>query len=297
MLQSFSRRCVSAVKPGAFYQRNLLKATFQPERGFSPVRTVPARFLTGNAAEFEAKYAEKIKAIAKKEGLTVEELKTKIKEEAAKKLEASRPKKPISKPVQKINKSAEKTAAAITAKAQMPYDSSAPTLDKIVKLELFEKEDPETIAKIWNEGHSNQDCITAVIPSDVYDKLYKRSQKYPMFVVPMPRESGVEFFFLQFNFHQCNFTSLLEYKTKGSEARPFLTLTHFTELEKSKGIVLMKGEINDDPRMIDTSNAQFLAFALQQFYVNGTEQHKQMVQKFHEKPEEFDFQELIKAVE
>jgi ATP synthase F1 complex assembly factor 1 len=47
-------------------------------------------------------------------------------------------------------------------------------------MELFEKEEPETIAKIWNEGHANEDCITAVIPNDIYDKLYKRSQKYPM---------------------------------------------------------------------------------------------------------------------
>jgi ATP synthase F1 complex assembly factor 1 len=113
----------------------------------------------------------------------------------------------------------------------------------------------------------------------------------------MPREEGVEFFFLQFNFHQCNFTSLLEYKTKGSEARPFLTLTHFTELEKSKGIVLMKGEINDEPRMLDTANAQFLTFALQQFYVTGGEEKLKLVEKFHKSPAEFDFQELIDAVE
>lgn len=113
----------------------------------------------------------------------------------------------------------------------------------------------------------------------------------------MPREEGVEFFFLQFNFHQVNFTSLLEYKTKGSEARPFLTLTHFTELEKSKGIVLMKGEINDDPRMLDTANAQFLTFALQQFYVTGSEDKLKLVEKFHKSPAEFNFQELIKSVE
>lgn len=113
----------------------------------------------------------------------------------------------------------------------------------------------------------------------------------------MPREEGIEFMFLQFNFHQVNFTSLLEYKTKGTEARPFLTLTHFTELEKSKGIVLMKGEINDDPRMLDTANAQFLAFALQQFYVTGGEDKLKLVEKFHKKPAEFDFQKLIKAVE
>ena len=49
-----------------------------------------------------------------------------------------------------------------------------------MKLELLENETPENIAKIWNAGHANKDCITAVIPSDVYDKLYKRSQEYPM---------------------------------------------------------------------------------------------------------------------
>lgn len=113
----------------------------------------------------------------------------------------------------------------------------------------------------------------------------------------MPREEGVEFFFLQFSFHQCNFTSLLEYKTKGSEARPFLTLTHFPELQKSKGIVLMKGDINDDPRMVTTANAQFLTFALQQFYVTGGESKLKLVEKFHNSPAEFDFQELIEAVE
>jgi ATP synthase F1 complex assembly factor 1 len=53
-------------------------------------------------------------------------------------------------------------------------------LDKLVKLDLLENETPENIAQIWNAGHANKDCITAVIPSDVYEKLYKRSQEYPM---------------------------------------------------------------------------------------------------------------------
>ncbi|KAL0139129.1 ATP11, mitochondrial F1-ATPase assembly protein [Mucor lusitanicus] len=177
------------------------------------------------------------------EGLTVEQLKQKIKDEAAKKLKAAQPKK---------------------------------TLDKLVKLDLLENETPENIAKIWNAGHANKDCITAVIPSDVYDKLYKRSQEYPMFVVPMPREEGVEFMFL----HQT-----------------FPHIDTFHRLEKSKGIVLMKGEINDDPRMLDTANAQFLAFALQQFYVTGGEDKLKLVEQFHKKPAEFDFQKLIQSVE
>ncbi len=56
------------------------------------------------------------------------------------------------------------------------------TLDKLVKLELLENETPEKIAEIWNAGHANKDCITAAIPADIYDKLYKRSQKFPMVI-------------------------------------------------------------------------------------------------------------------
>ncbi|KAI7902833.1 ATP11 protein-domain-containing protein [Cokeromyces recurvatus] len=278
-------------------QRNILasKPLVHFEKGIIQPRLGQNRFYNTEVRpiNFEAKYADKIKEIAKREGLTVEELKKKMKDEAAKKLKASQP---IKKTI--VNETTKKASAdTIASKSKLPYESSAPTLDKLVKLDLLEKETPENIEKIWNAGHANKDCITAVIPSDVYDKLYKRSQQYPMFVLPMPREEGVEFFFLQFNFHQCNFTSLLEYKTKGTEARPFLTLTHFPELQKSKGIVLMKGEINKDPRMLDTANAQFLAFALQQFYVTGGEEKLKLVEKFHKQPAEFDFQDLIKAVE
>ncbi|GAN00828.1 protein ATP11 [Mucor ambiguus] len=296
MLSTISRQIARSlnVQPKKLVRTPL----FQLERSIVPSRLGQGRFYTApavKASDFEAKYAQKIQEIAKREGLTVEQLKQKIKDEAAKKLKAAQPKKVAPKVVTETTKKA--SAATIAAKSQLPYDSSAPTLDKLVKLELLENETPENIAKIWNAGHANKDCITAAIPSDVYDKLYKRSQEYPMFVVPMPREEGVEFMFLQFNFHQVNFTSLLEYKTKGSEARPFLTLTHFPELEKSKGIVLMKGEINDDPRMLDTANAQFLAFSLQQFYVTGSEDKLKLVEQFHKTPAEFDFQKLIKSVE
>ncbi|KAI8069907.1 ATP11 protein-domain-containing protein [Gongronella butleri] len=247
-----------------------------------------------SAVDYESKYGDKLKVAAQKQGLSVEQLKAKTLEEAKKRA------KPVkAAAVKKVapKNSADKAAAEIKAKAQMPYESSAPTLDKVVKLELLEKEDKDTIEKIWTQFHADKDCITAIIPSDIYDTLYKRSQDYPMFVVPMPRETGIEFYVMQFDFHQCHFTSLLEFKTKGTEARPFFTITHFPELAKSKGIVLMKGEITDEPRMIDTQNAQFLAFAVQQFYATGSDAKFKMVEQFHKAPQEFDYQALIQEVE
>lgn len=54
----------------------------------------------------------------------MEELKQKIKEEAAKKLQAARPKKVEPKVVKETVKKA--SASTIAAKSQLPYDSSAP---------------------------------------------------------------------------------------------------------------------------------------------------------------------------
>lgn len=114
----------------------------------------------------------------------------------------------------------------------------------------------------------------------------------------MPRDTGLEFFFLQFQSHQCYITSLLEYKTKGEKARPFLTITHFPELADTKGIVLMRGEVNDNPKkMISAANAQFLAFAVQQFYSTNNPKTAKLVEIFNKSPEEFNYQDLIKEME
>ncbi|KAF7732849.1 ATP synthase mitochondrial F1 complex assembly factor 1 [Apophysomyces ossiformis] len=270
-----------------------------------PKRRAFATEATSFQESVQAKYAEKLKKAADREGVTVDELKAKVREQSIRRPKETPKKKPVeattttttTAAATSSSPSVTKAAETVTEKAKQPYDSSAPTLDKIVKVELLEQHDVETITKIWTDYHADKDCITAVIPSETYNTLYKRSQEYPMFIVPMPRETGVEFFLMQFNFHQCYFTSLLEYKAKGTEARPFLTISHFPELSKSKGIVLMKGEIADKPRMIDAQNAQFLAFAVQQFYVTGGDSKLKLVEKFHRAPQEFDYQELIDEME
>lgn len=100
--------------------------------------------------------------------------------------------------------------------------------------------------------------------------MHSLARKHPQFVLPLPREGGgQEFFFLQWAFYEHGestviFTSLEEYKLKQGYARPFLTLTHWTDLvedttvgaspssseeggsstsEGEVGAVLMRGEI------------------------------------------------------
>ncbi|OZJ01881.1 hypothetical protein BZG36_05013 [Bifiguratus adelaidae] len=254
---------------------------------------------TKKKIDYEAKYADKLKEMAAKKGVkSVEDLKKQV-------LATARPKNHELDPVKAANKpaptTASKAAAAPVAKTaadvggHMP--SSSPTLDKVVRVDLLAKEDAETIRKIWTEYHADKDTVTAVIPSDVYTEMTERAKKYPMFIVPLPMEQGVEFYLLQWNFHQVMFTSLLEYKTRGTEARPYLAITHYPELANDKGIVLMKGEISDDPRILSVANAQYLAFAVQEFYAKKDNEKLDLLKRFHEAPETFSHDEVIRAME
>lgn len=39
------------------------------------------------------------------------------------------------------------------------------------------------------------------------------------------------------------FTGLDDYRARGSDATPFLTVTHYTEFSESKGLVLVRGDV------------------------------------------------------
>ncbi|ORX93776.1 ATP11-domain-containing protein [Basidiobolus meristosporus CBS 931.73] len=249
---------------------------------------------------YEQKYAEKLRLKAEKEGVkTVTELKEKV----------LKPAKPIATPASPAVAVAKEAQGAASGKETKPQASTTSkhqnnglpshvkTLDSILKLDKILLEEPETIGKIWTEYHANKDSLSAVIPAETYDKLFERAKKYPLFVLPVPRDEGAEMYLLQFSYHQCFFTSLLEYKTHGENARPYLTLTHYTDLKDSKKIVLMHGEISDKPRILSPQDAQFLVYGLQQFYVTGNERKKQLLEKFHHDPQSFSVEELMEELE
>jgi ATP synthase F1 complex assembly factor 1 len=55
-------------------------------------------------------------------------------------------------------------------------------------------------------------------------------------VFSVPKEQRVEFVFMQVQGDVVLFTALQEYKEKGINAQPLLTLKHYTELKDSKGV-------------------------------------------------------------
>ncbi|KAF9327620.1 hypothetical protein BGZ91_001388 [Linnemannia elongata] len=256
--------------------------------------------------DYTQKYADKLSQRAKEEGVkSIEELKAKVlppTQTAFKKAQ------PIVADKKESSSSAEqkkKQPAAATSATSAASSSSAgapgsgnPSLDKVMKLDLVKDLDAEEISKIWIQKHLHQeDSISAVVPAETYKKMLKRSKDYPLFLLPLTHGDGVEFYLMQFAFHQVIFTSLLEYKTHGENARPFLTLTHYPELVEDKQIVLMHGVVSTSPKVLTLDQAQILTFGLQQYYVSDHPEKLQLLEDFHKKPENFSHERLIELTE
>ena len=109
------------------------------------------------------------------------------------------------------------------------------------------------------------------------------------------------------------FTPLAEYKARQGFSQPYLILTHYTDLARSHGTVLMRGELTDNVAL-DQMHAQVLAVRMQLFYNNSVVQDRlapgvakeptamekaraALLKDFHERPERFDIQHLIKSGE
>ncbi|KAJ2804110.1 hypothetical protein H4R21_001770 [Coemansia helicoidea] len=256
-----------------------------------------------NVPDYEAKYRSKLLERAQAAGVsTIDELKQKIGDEAAaaaKREQVDQNAAAQAAPGADAAAAAGKSQAAQAPQAGKQSAGALPpnvkTLDQIMRLDLLDGKNTDEIGEIWRAYHAGRDGVSAVIPAAAYQELMAVAKKNPLFVLPLPRSEGVEFFFLQFNYHQVHFTSLLEYKTATTNARPYLTLTHYTDLMDSKGVVLMRGEIDTTTRHVDAHNAQYLALQMQQFYVTGGPEKRRLLELFNQKPAEFDYRALVDA--
>lgn len=144
-------------------------------------------------------------------------------------------------------------------------------------------------------------------------------------------DSAYEFYFLQWDFHDAPpvpsakedpfakppssespnpkistvlFTPLEEYKLRNTFATPYLVLTNYTDLASTHGLVLLRGEITPSSGasgnyMLSQEDAQQLSMAIQKFYLwgNGKGEGEKLVKTFHEKPEEFKWEDLIRVAD
>ncbi len=124
-----------------------------------------------------------------------------------------------------------------------------------------------------------------------------------MFILPLPRETGVEMHFMEFKFPEPRvthilFTSLLEYKTHGEYARPHTTIMHFEDLSNEQGIVLMRGEMDPTSKVVSQDDARLLVMHVQKLYGSDPEHERgksrrKLIENFSKGSGEFDVALLI----
>ena len=107
-------------------------------------------------------------------------------------------------------------------------------------------------------------------------------------------------------------TPLREYNSRTTFATPYLILTFYTDLASSHGIFLLRGEITPAVAsaennsnldfLLSQQDAQLLTIHLQRFYLwgggeEGAKERYRLLKVFHDTPEEFKWEDLLKHAE
>lgn len=245
------------------------------------------RVLRLYSSDVEQRYNDKLLENAKKLGYnSVEELKADLKDSIESK------KKVLNKidPLKELEEYEARQNSAVTTKnsasgidpnlKQDPYKK----LDSYLNLDKISSLSTQQIEYLWRtKWGQNDNVMSAVIPNEIFDKMYKHIRQNPVFVLPLPRkitaseikdvsqkEEGMELHYIQWQFVgpttiHCMLTSLEEFKLHNQYARPHTTLEFFTDLSKQKKIVLMKGTIEPNSN-IKPHDAQLLLLNIQRFY-------------------------------
>ncbi|KAF8665095.1 hypothetical protein AX16_000563 [Volvariella volvacea WC 439] len=335
---------------------------------FSSINSLKRRWNGTHAcADYESKYAQKLHQRAEEKGVTLEELKTKAREEDQHRIqqeaEGLKAQLKVQKDGSQPHKSTETSDRTYKPASIRRDGSPVQPLASILNVSklLSTPHTTEQVSALWTAYHMSRSggtgrgYVCAAIPLDAYTKMLDIATKYPAFVVPVPRptaqdpsippetkdhDTPYEFYFLQWGFHHVPpvptatedpfnpskledtgsgnpqtstvlFTPLQEFKSRQTFATPYLVLTHYTDLAKTHGIVLLRGEITpssasggsgvDGRYMLSQQDAQLLSMTLQKFYLwneqgldDSKREGERLLRVFHEKPEEFKWEELLK---
>jgi ATP synthase F1 complex assembly factor 1 len=167
-------------------------------------------------------------------------------------------------------------------------------LDDVVKLELFEKLEPDGILSIWTKHHADKPELAAAAASaDELDRIMKRGTESPSFVWPVRRQSGHILLYSQFApaHSMFAFTFLEDYRRSPELAPPWMSVLLYNELVPTKGIALLRAE-SDSDRLTKEETEGLLAL-VRRFY--ATDDYDK-VWAFNHFQRRFDLQAYLNGV-
>jgi len=164
-----------------------------------------------------------------------------------------------------------------------------------MRTDLITDASTEVLERVWTKYWSERGTVSAIITAEVFDAMSPLMREFPVFLFPLPREQGYEFFVSQFTDTHCFLTSLLNYQINGEDAPWQICFKMYPELRESHGVVLMASEF--DENALNVMEVQFLAQLQQLFYANPTEGRLQLLKNFNQFPDSFKHMDVVREVE
>lgn len=90
------------------------------------------------------------------------------------------------------------------------------------------------------------------------------------------------------------FTSLEDYKARGTQAAPYFTVSFYKEFAETKDLVLIRGDIVFTSKLSD-SEAKWLLETAQSFYLNDV--RYKLVERFNKETRDFEFKDVLQALD
>ncbi|KAF8261824.1 ATP11 protein-domain-containing protein [Lactarius quietus] len=199
----------------------------QPLRPFLTRFTLSAhqRAWRRGLTDYAAKYSEKLGKVAQRNGTNVEELRARLREqerEQARQRALAAEARAAEQPKQGTAQSTSTSSAARPHHPPVRKDSSPiKPLSSILNFErlLATPHTAEQVSALWTAFHASRSggtgrgFICASLPRDTYDSMLGVAQRFPKFVIPVPREmtaddtdkgnskKAYEFYVLQWDFY------------------------------------------------------------------------------------------------
>lgn len=172
---------------------------------------------------------------------------------------------------------------------------SSKDLADILKLQLLQGKTADDVELIWMQHHeASSSHVATVMSSDEHAALAARAAASPLFVLPLRKApKGFCSLLIQWQPQQALVTTLEQYRQLGSNAPAHLSLTCYTELAGSHGLVLLRGDVLY-PELINTAEARTVMELTRALYTDPSSY--QMVYQFNHAPDKFDFGLLLQQL-
>lgn len=162
-------------------------------------------------------------------------------------------------------------------------------LREIVKVTLFEREQPEKIKEIWQTYYDEKpNAIGTDIKADEMKLIIENGKANPFFIFPVRKQSGHYILLAQNQEKSFIYTFLEDYKANPHNATPYLVVTMFDELVFKKGVALVRGDVIGD---LSKKESEIIFNMTKLHYTNETFYKK--VVTFNRDSSNFNHQEHI----